>query len=408
MLHEVLRAMHGAQRPEADNRLRTETARNPATSRILAGFVFMELKQAINEFSAWRKFKVKKSTVRGYDRELRNFCLFLRNPYVEDITIHQVMEYLNGVVEMGWDHNSLLPRCMALRKFFEFLRLQEYKVLDPELIPIPNREYKMPRVADEGNYKKLLSAVPKKTNDPRHIRNLAIINLLWDTGARNGEILAMNVSDLDLEGMRAVIRTEKSKGRRPIRQVFWTEETNENIKRWVKKRAELAKKIQLKEPDALFISATSRQTGQRLSIKGVGEMLRRYSNKAKIPYMNAHSFRHHMGHDIVKKGGSASDVMNILGHASMQSSALYTMMEGKELENRYRHFQQIGNERKARSMLNQEAVWSNSAGVPARVRKPDKELIKKIAKETGVTEKEAFKVAEVMIQNGAMTSYPQR
>jgi site-specific recombinase XerD len=45
-----------------------------------------------------------------------------------------------------------------------------------------------------------------------------------------------------------------------------------------------------------------------------------------------------MGHDIITQGGSAADVMNILGHATLASSSIYTMMTGKELENRYRTF----------------------------------------------------------------------
>ena len=302
----------------------------------------MEFKQAIEKFTNWRQFKVKKQTVKGYDRELRNFCLFLRNPEIEQIGIENVMEYLNGMAELGWDMNSFVCKCMALRKFFEFYRLQNYAVIDENLIPIPHKEYKIPRIADESNYKKLVAIIPKKTNDPRHIRNLAIINFLWDTGARNGEILALDVPDLQLDRMRAIIRTEKSKGRRPIREIFWTEETNRNLKRWLEKRKYLKTKIKFKESDALFISicsgAIASTAGGRFTIKGVGEMLRRYSNKANIPYMNAHSFRHHMGHDIVNKGGSSADVMNILGHASLASSTIYTMMTDKELEIRYRHF----------------------------------------------------------------------
>ncbi len=196
----------------------------------------------------------------------------------------------------------------------------------------------MPRVADDQTYKQLVSAVPIQTNDPRHIRNLAIINLLWDTGARNGEILSLDVGDLQLDRMRAIIRTEKSKGRRPIREIFWTADTHGNILRWLKKRDHLKDIMQFKDSDALFPSVNNQKAGQRLTVKGVGEMLRRYSNRAKIPYMNAHSFRHHMGHDIIKKGGSTADVMNILGHASVQSSTVYTMMTDVELEKRYRVF----------------------------------------------------------------------
>src|SRR3989338_973188 len=150
----------------------------------------MQFKEAIDQFSGWRKFKVKIQTVRGYDQTLRQFCLFLRNPEIEDININHVMDYLNGMKDMGWDQNSFVGKCMALRKFFEFYRLQGYAVINEELIPIMQAERKLPRVATIEEYKKLIGAIPEKTNDPRHIRNFALINLLWDTGARNGEILS--------------------------------------------------------------------------------------------------------------------------------------------------------------------------------------------------------------------------
>jgi len=301
----------------------------------------MQFKEAIDQFSDWRRFKVKKQTVKGYDQTLRQFCLFLRNPQIEDISIHHVMDYLNGMKELGWDQNSFVGKCMALRKFFEFYRLQNYAVLDENLIPIPSKEHKLPRVAKEADYRQLIAAIPAKTTDPRHIRNLAIVNLLWDTGARNGEVLALDVDDLDMERRRAVINTEKSKGRRPFRELFWTQSTNDNIWAWLKKREHLKKTMAFKEPDALFLSICAGQhdtTGRRFTIRGVGEMLRRYSNRAKLPYLNAHSFRHHMGHHIIKSGGSSADVMNILGHSSVQSSTIYTMMTDHELEKRYRGF----------------------------------------------------------------------
>ena len=298
----------------------------------------ISMKEAINEFSNWRQFKVKGSTVKGYDREIRNFCLFLRNPDIVKVTLNDVMDYLNGVIELGWDPNSLMPRCMALRKFFEYLRLRGFTTLNEELIPIPRKQYKIPRVADEENYKKLVEIIPAKTNDPRHIRNKAIINLLWDTGARNGELLSIDIADVDLEKKKALIRTEKNRGSRPFREIFWTEETNQNLKKWMDKRAVIGSRVTFKDPEALFLSLVSCQAGQRLSVKGVGELLRRYANRAGIPYINAHAFRHHMGHDIINQGGSTADVMNILGHASVASSSIYTMMTNVELENRYRTF----------------------------------------------------------------------
>lgn len=291
----------------------------------------MLFSDAIQKFSAWRAFQVKSDTVRGYDQELRTFCLFLRNPEIEGITIGDVMDYLNGLRQLGWKHNSFIPKCMAIKKFFEFFHRQSYSVLDAELIPIPRKEYNIPRVINEENYRLLVAAIPHN-NDPRHIRNRAIINLLWDTGARNGEVVSLNMADMDSSRMRAVIKTEKSRGRRPLREIFWTHDTNESLGTWVEK----LRQIKTREPEPLFVSAAGLNVGRRFTIKGVAEMLRRYSNRAKMPYINAHSFRHHMGHDIVRKGGSASDVMNILGHATLASSSIYTMMTDSELEERYR------------------------------------------------------------------------
>ncbi|MFA6973214.1 MAG: tyrosine-type recombinase/integrase [Parcubacteria group bacterium] len=315
---------------------RTETTRTHIS--ILVSSCHMLIKDAIQQFSSWRQFKVKKQTVRGYDRELKNFCLFLRNPDIENIALSDVMDYLNGMADLGWDRNSFVGKCMALRKFFQFYRLQGYKVIDEELIPIPDKEPKLPRVATDEQFDQLISAIPKETNDPRHIRNLAILKLLWDTGARNGEICSINIEDLDLEERRAIIKTEKAKSRRPFREIFWTEATNECLKNWIKKREHLAKLMKFDETNALFLSVTTVKCGQRFTIKGVGEMLRKYCNRAKLPYMNAHSFRHHRGHHIIKSGGSTSDVMNILGHSSVQSTTIYTMMHGKELEQRARIF----------------------------------------------------------------------
>ena len=67
--------------------------------------------------------------------------------------------------------------------------------------------------------------------------------------------------------------------RGPIRELFWTHETNESLGNWLNKRT----RLQQKDPDTLFVSTCSANVGKRFSIKGVGEMLRRYSNRARIP-----------------------------------------------------------------------------------------------------------------------------
>lgn len=279
---------------------------------------------------------VKEGTVRGYDMILRQFCLYVRDCEIENVTLDDVTGWFGLMQRLGWNSNSFVPKAMALRKMFEFYQHQGFRVIDPWLIPVPQKQFKFPRIADDKAYQKLLAIIPRRTNDPRHIRNLAIITMLYDTGARNGELMALDVGDLELERKRAVIRTEKGRVRRPIREIFWTDGTNENLKRWIEKREYLKKVFTLKDPQALFISTTSWKTGQRFTSKGVGEMLRKYCNRAGIPYMNAHSFRHKFGHDLANNGYNNSVISNLLGHSSLQSSFIYTLMTDKELEAKYR------------------------------------------------------------------------
>lgn len=298
----------------------------------------MKLSIAIEEFSAWKALSVKGTTIRGYGLMLRQMAVFLHDMDIERVKIGNIIEWFDLMQRLGWDRNSFIPRTMAVRKFFEYFTNQGMAVMNPWLVPVPNKEYKIARVADESTYRKLRESIPIETNDPRHIRNLAIVSLLWDTGARNGEICSIDTGDLDFYQMKAVIKTEKSKGKRPVREIFWTAETNDALRRWVEKREQLAEKMEIIDEEALFISICSQKCGQRFTIKGVGEMLRRYSNRARIPYQNAHSFRHHMGHHIVRQGGSNSDVSNILGHSSLASSFIYTQMTDTELAERYRKF----------------------------------------------------------------------
>jgi len=296
----------------------------------------MQFKEAITKFVGWKQINSSKGTLKGYELDLRNFCLYMRNPEIENVQLEDVTGYFNLMAELGWKWNGFLTKSMALRKMFQFYARQGHKVLDYELIPIPRREYRPPRVATEEEYEKLLSVIPERSNDPRHIRNLALVNMLWDTGARVGELVSLDLDDIEVDKMKGVVKTEKSRGAKPFRQIFWSERTNQNLGKWIEKREELFERTEFQDPEALFVGACRWQLGKRLTNGAVAIFLRRYSTKAEIPTLNAHSFRHHLGHEMAKKGANNSIISNILGHSALTSSYLYTMMNNKELEGEYR------------------------------------------------------------------------
>ena len=312
----------------------------------------MTLNNAVASFVEWRALKSKPRTINGYMRNLVHFALFIRklDTPVESIMLEDCIEYLNLCRQLGYDENTINKKAISLKLLFDYLRDRDVKVLNPSLIPIPKKEFRFPRVANEEDYRKLLACIPEvgKMGKPLywHIRNKAIIMLLWDTGARNGEIANLELDDIDLDRMSARIKTEKSRGTIPFREIFWRSDTNEALAAWLDAREDFFKDVEVRDRHHVFIGIKggygskndeNSSFGRRLQVNYVSEILRKYSNRAGLQApLNPHSFRHHMGRDLAMKGVIAHGISSILGHAQVQSSYPYTMLFGKDREKLYR------------------------------------------------------------------------
>jgi site-specific recombinase XerD len=302
----------------------------------------MRISEAIQIYMEARSLKRAPDTMQGYYLSLRHFCLWMRDCELESVTDRDPADWLKLQQQLGWDNNTLINRSTALRQFFTYWNKKNPKVLDPWFIEKPKKYYKLPRIATEDVYRKLLAVIPADKR-PINRRNRAIVMLLWDTGARVGEICSLDLKDLegshsltvlnrygkDLRLYRAVINSEKSRGTKPFRELYWSHKTQIALERWLVSR----KKIK-GDSEALFVSASHNHYGRRLTADGVGHTLRECSAGAGLPNINAHSFRHHRARSIIEGGGTNSDVMNVLGHASLNSSSIYTMMNDRQLARR--------------------------------------------------------------------------
>lgn len=287
----------------------------------------MKLIDAINEFANWRSIQRQSITVKGNIQELRIFWLFAHAQNVSDVTLDTIIDYIRSVRECGYSHNNTINRCVSLRVFFRYCRKRGYTTLDEMLIPIPDREPKRPRVANEEHYRILVASL--SGSDPITVRNKAMVTMLWDTGVRRGELCDLDCSDLDVAHRRAIIRSAKKRGNNALRQVYWTTPTNDNLKAWLKTRAKISAK-----DDALWLRI-GRGVGQRMDKSGFPHLLRSLCEKAGVPWMNPHSFRHALGRDLASKGVNNSVISNIFGHADMNSSRVYTELYGDQLQEVY-------------------------------------------------------------------------
>lgn len=271
----------------------------------------MKLSHAIELYNEWREGHKAKSTNYAYNLNLKQFALFMHDCDIEKVTIGDVQEWLNLMRSLGWGNNTFLNKTMALRTFFEYFMHQKLRVVDPWLIPVPKKEFNMPRIASRDVVKQILSVV-------KNPRDQAMIRLLADTGIRSGELINLRLSDINLRTRTAVIRTEKSRGTKPFREILWTPETNYYFLEWAKEC----------ETELLF----------NVSTACVLMTIRRYCQKAGIPTINPHALRHMKGREIIEKGGSGPDVMNALGHAKLESSSIYVALFGKPLIKRLQKF----------------------------------------------------------------------
>jgi site-specific recombinase XerD len=296
----------------------------------------MLFSEAIPKFTSWKQYDVKQQTAYCYDRHIKQFALFMKNSDIEAVTHEDVVSYLGMMTTLGWDSNSYINKCAALRGFFEFYSKQGIKVVDWELIPRPERHFKFPKVLTEETYQKLLDQIPTNNKHPKHTRNRLILNLLWDCGMRVGELCSLNISQMDTVNMNAVIKTEKAKGIRPMRQVMWTTQTNEVLKKWLVERQELQDSMEDCDPEPLFLGMKANGYAKRLGRQGVQEQLTRLSRAAKLGFTaNPHSFRHAFGRDLAQKGANNSVISSLMGHGKVESSYIYTMLDNKMMDEQY-------------------------------------------------------------------------
>lgn len=298
----------------------------------------MLMKEAIERYKNWGGLGYKRGTsqgtIKGYEKDLLLLCLYLRNPHIEKIVEPQITAYFREMLDLGWSPNGLMCKSIAVRNLLQYAKRIGLDVIDHELVQIIPRDIKQPHAAEEWEIDKLLDQCKL---DPKlmSIRNKAIICFLKSVGCRNTEMCALNVSQLMeyFDEKRLVTKTAKSKGVKPIRELFWDDDAHAALKEWLVAREELAAKIPFPEPDALFVAVRGKDVGKRMTNSSVGIMFRQLGRRAGLKQtVNAHSFRHYRAHELNESGANNSHISNILGHSSLASSYVYTQMKSESLK----------------------------------------------------------------------------
>jgi len=213
----------------------------------------------------------------------------------------------------------------SVRVFFTWLRKRGYMAVNPALdIEMPRLEKRLPRyLISVEEVEKILAQID--ASDPLGIRDRAIIETLYSTGVRRGEMSNLKIYDLDLDRGTLMIRQGKGKRDRMV-------PIGERAMAWLRKYMEQVRPLMVAEPDHGFIFVLPRFGGP-INERRMSAIVTRYVDKAEIGKKGScHLFRHAMATLMMENGADIRFIQQMLGHQQITTTEVYTNLTIKKLK----------------------------------------------------------------------------
>jgi tyrosine recombinase XerC len=292
--------------------------------------------QLVSKFMTWLAQEKGYSvhTLRAYQNDLSQFVTFCKRKQVADIQSvnHKtVLTFLSEHVAQGKSRATAARLRAAVRSFFKYLMRLHVVESNPcaALQPL-KQQRRLPKFLDPHETDRLLRA-PSEVRSTLfgRARDTAMLATLYSGGLRVGELVSMSVADLNLaEGTAPVLGK-----RRKVRQVFLGRHAVEALTHYLEKRRELLEKLRL-ESEALFLN----RRGGRLTARSVERFFERYAAVAGVEYAKSHPhvLRHTFATHLLDRGADMRHVQELLGHASLSTTQIYTHVSITKLMEAYK------------------------------------------------------------------------
>jgi integrase/recombinase XerC len=272
--------------------------------------------EAIDIFLSRRHLAMRSSpeTERAYANDLRQLLDYVRSfeiVYLKEMTIQHLRSFLAKSLGESLSKSSLARRLSCYRVFFDTMVELEYAESNvARLVSMPKREKKVPTFYFQEEMKALLDSI--QGNHEADFRDRALLEFIYATGVRVSECVALNVKDVDLtEGIALVF----GKGQKE-RYVVIGEIAVNALHAYLKQRG-----THLMPQSALFLNLQ----GTRLSARSVRRILdARLLACVGLSHISPHALRHSFATHLLDGGADLRVVQELLGHASLSSTQIYT------------------------------------------------------------------------------------
>jgi len=308
----------------------------------------MDLRKLLIDFLEYLELErnFSKLTIRNYKHYLKRFIAFLgaESPPPSDagalakaatpasITPEKIREYRLFLSRLADAHDMTLKRItqnyhlIALRSFLKFLIKRGIKAVPPEAVELGKAESRSILFLERDAVERLLNM--PQISSPEGFRDKAILELLFSTGLRVSELVALNRDQINLERKEFGVI---GKGRR-ARVVFLSDTAAQWLGRYLKSRDDSWKPMFIrysgKTPDENDKTGESR----RLSARSVQRSVEKYVKKARLPVkITPHGLRHSFATDLLHSGADLRAIQELLGHKNVSTTQIYTHIANPQL-----------------------------------------------------------------------------
>ena len=285
----------------------------------------MKMKQLLKKFLDYLSLQknCSSNTLRGYRRDIFQFINFLKKNKInsfKSISYQDLLSYLGYLRNYGYSETTIGRKVASLKSFFKFLSARKIIKSNPvALLSSPKKPDRLPDFLTLEEVEKILN-IPSEKNW-QSLRDKAILELLYSTGIRVGELTSLKIGDIDF--FQELIKV-KGKGKK---------ERIVPIGRYaLKALIEYIEKRPNKKEKKVFLN----KYGKPLSERSVERIIDKFSKKAGIgKKITPHTFRHTFATHMLDRGADLRTVQELLGHERITTTQIYTHLTVEKLKEFY-------------------------------------------------------------------------
>jgi len=275
------------------------------------------------------------NSINSYQKDIIQFLNFLKNKKITEtagLNLDIFRDFLKYIDNFHYSNRTIIRKYSSLVNFFRFLERNNYIDFQlTESINVPRKRHRFYSFMSENEAERLFDSFEPQNDF--EIRDRAILELLYSTGARVSEAEGLKIGDIDLQGSELIVT---GKGRKQ-RMVY----LNQTAAFWLKKYLGIRSRLVSGGKDKyvndkhLFLN----RFGKRLSSRSMRTIVKKYVKKALIDKnITPHSIRHSFATHLLQEGAGIREIQELLGHESISTTQIYSHLNVKKLKKDYKKF----------------------------------------------------------------------